>query len=189
MEKKEMVLVAMIIAALAASRLIPHAPNFTSALAGLIFGGAVLRKGLYALLILAGYFLTDLIINNINYAGDHEGFMWISHSFYWVYSALILTYLISRMFTGPVINPFGLLAVSLGSSVLFFLLSNFGVWFENVLYLRNLQGLASCFTAALPFFVNESAGTIFFTCIFFSAYWIYGSTKFQRKRVQTGATV
>ena len=187
MERKELVITLLIVAAMAASRLIPHAPNITSTLAGLIFGGAVLRKGIFALFILAGYYVSDLLINNILYAGDHIGFQWTSQSFYWIYTAMILIFLISRMFTTQIQNPFGILAISLSSSVLFFLMSNFGVWMEKIIYVNNMQGLSACYVAALPFFSNEVAATLFFTCIFFGVYWLYGSLKNQDYRTSTAA--
>lgn len=187
MERKEFVITLMIVVALAASRLIPHAPNFTSTLAGLIFGGAVLRKGIFAMFILAGYFVSDLLINNIQYAGDHAGFQWTSQSFYWIYTAMILIYFISRMFTNQVQNPFGILAISLSSSVMFFLMSNFGVWMERIIYSNDIQGLSACYLAALPFFSNEVAATLFFTCIFFGVYWLYGSLKNQGYRTSAAA--
>jgi phosphoglycerol transferase MdoB-like AlkP superfamily enzyme len=48
----------------------------------------------------------------------------------------------------------------LGSSVLFFLLTNFGVWYLG--YPNTLAGLVSCYTLAIPFFVNTIIGDLFF---------------------------
>ena len=49
----------------------------------------------------------------------------------------------------------------LGSSLLFFLLTNFGVWILG--YPFTFAGLVSCYTMALPFFVNTIVGDLFFT--------------------------
>ena len=48
-----------------------------------------------------------------------------------------------------------------GSSLLFFLVTNFGVWFFG--YPNTLAGLVSCYTLALPFFVNTIIGDLVFT--------------------------
>ena len=42
-------------------------------------------------------------------------------------------------------------------AVLFFLVSNFGVWLTQELYPHSAAGLAACYVAALPFFTNIDA--------------------------------
>ena len=49
----------------------------------------------------------------------------------------------------------------LGSSLLFFLVTNFGVWYLG--YPNTLAGLVSCYTLALPFFISTIIGDLFFT--------------------------
>ena len=49
----------------------------------------------------------------------------------------------------------------LGSSLLFFLLTNFGVFLLG--YPHTIQGLLTCYTLALPFFVNTIIGDLLFT--------------------------
>jgi hypothetical protein len=50
-----------------------------------------------------------------------------------------------------------------GSSISFFLISNFGVWYFN--YPLNWGGFISCFVLALPFFLNSLAGDLFYTSV------------------------
>ena len=57
----------------------------------------------------------------------------------------------------------GLLAV--GSSVWFFLTTNFAVWLAWDFYPKTLEGLITCFTLALPFFTNTLLSTVIFTGI------------------------
>lgn len=53
------------------------------------------------------------------------------------------------------------------SSVLFFVLTNVGVWATSGLYPRTMIGLVTCFTAALPFVRNTLAGdAIYATALF-----------------------
>jgi len=49
----------------------------------------------------------------------------------------------------------------LGSSLLFFLLTNLGVFLLG--YPHTIQGLITCYTLALPFLVNTIIGDLFFT--------------------------
>ena len=49
----------------------------------------------------------------------------------------------------------------LTSSTLFFVVTNFGVWLLG--YPNTMAGLISCYTLAIPFFVNTILGDLFFT--------------------------
>ena len=49
----------------------------------------------------------------------------------------------------------------LKSSTLFFVLTNFGVWLMG--YPLTFAGLVSCYTLAIPFFVNTIIGDLVFT--------------------------
>ena len=51
------------------------------------------------------------------------------------------------------------------SSVLFFIVSNLGVWF--LYYPITLEGLTSCFTLAIPFFTNTLLGDLVYTGVLF----------------------
>ncbi|OQX86344.1 MAG: hypothetical protein B6D55_06250 [Candidatus Omnitrophica bacterium 4484_70.2] len=59
---------------------------------------------------------------------------------------------------------------SLGtSSILFFLITNFGVWLMGW-YPQNWQGLIQCYIAALPFFRNTLISAILYTAVLFGGY-------------------
>src|SRR3569623_126313 len=45
-------------------------------------------------------------------------------------------------------------AAALASSVLFFVITNFGMWLFSGFYPRTLAGLEACYVAAVPFFQN-----------------------------------
>jgi len=55
-------------------------------------------------------------------------------------------------------------------ALLFFALSNFGVWLGSGMYPRSLAGLAECYAAALPFFQNSLAGDLFYTVLLFGGF-------------------
>jgi len=58
-------------------------------------------------------------------------------------------------------------APGLAASILFFVVTNFGVWALDSLYPRTLEGLVICYVAAIPFFANTLAGTLFYTAVLF----------------------
>ena len=59
---------------------------------------------------------------------------------------------------------FRIFGVSL-SCVIFFLVSNFGVWCFSDLYMKNLEGLILCYTMAIPFLQSSLMGTIIFSTL------------------------
>lgn len=142
------------IAIAAASRLIPHPPNFTPIAALALFGGAYLPGRRAAFLVpLAGLFVSDLAL------GLH-GLLPV------VYGAFALIvclgfWLRSRR------TVFSIAAATLASSVLFFALSNLGVWAFDSLYPRTWEGLVACYIAAIPFFQNALLGDAFYSAILF----------------------
>lgn len=66
------------------------------------------------------------------------------------------------------VKPLYVGASALGSSVSFFLVSNFAVWLAgNIAYPKTLAGLSACYLAALPFFRNDVISTLLFSTVFF----------------------
>jgi len=68
------------------------------------------------------------------------------------------------------------IGVVLSSSVIFFLVSNFGVWF--LYYPSTFNDLVTCYTLAIPFFLNTILGDLFF-----SALMIYSFYYMQKRRI------
>ena len=123
--------------ALAASRFVPHPPNFTSLLALSFYVPAIL-----------GILITDLII------GFHETIL-----FTW--GSVVVIGIISKYFNRSIL--FRLFGALVGA-VIFYLLTNFGVWISG-LYQYNIAGLITCYTLALPFFGNTLISTLLFSVI------------------------
>ena len=59
---------------------------------------------------------------------------------------------------------------ALASSVLFFVLTNFGMWLFSGIYPRTSAGLAACYVAAIPFFQNSVAGDLFYAALLFGGF-------------------
>ena len=65
------------------------------------------------------------------------------------------------------------------AAVIFFILSNFGVWISGG-YGYTLNGLISCYILAIPFFGNTFVSTIIYSALIELIYKIY-NTRFQRE--------
>ena len=68
------------------------------------------------------------------------------------------------------INLPRMLGGSLLASVIFFIVSNFGVWAGGMIYPQNLVGLMECYAAAIPFFGNTLMGDLFYAGALFLMY-------------------
>ena len=136
-----------IFVALAASRFVPHPPNFTSLLALSFYVPAILGIR-YLPILIVSFIITDLVI------GFHEVTL-----FTW--GSIILIGLGSKFFIKTILNR--ILGSLLGAS-LFFLITNFGVWSLGS-YGYNLNGFVSCYTLALPFFAYSLISTFIFSGI------------------------
>ena len=145
---------------LALSRLIPHPWNFTPVIAVAIMSGYFFRNINFSYAImLFSMLLADFFI----------GFY--SHMLF-VYSSLFLIVLIFFKISKK-INYKNLFIFSFFGSVIFFLISNFGVWLVGNLYERNINGLIECYFMAIPFFKNTIISTLIFS---YSSLIIYKSS-------------
>ena len=168
-------IVAIMVFLAAISRLLPHPDNFTPLTGMALFGAAYFSKKQWALIIpIVAMFLSDLFLNNFIYANlypeAYTGFVWIGNL--WVYASFILIALIGMKWLQKV-KPLPLLGVSLVSSLLFFLLTNFGAWMSAwglTAYPRSLAGLLECYTAGIPFFRSTLLGDLFYVGVLFGAY-------------------
>ena len=136
-----------IFAALAASRFVPHPPNFTSLIA-LSFYIPVLFGIRFLPILLTSFILTDLII----------GFHGVT---FFTWGSIILISLMSKFFISNIASRIS--GALLGAS-LFYLITNFGVWSLGS-YGYTLEGLIACYTLAIPFFGNTLIGTMIFSII------------------------
>ena len=62
------------------------------------------------------------------------------------------------------------MAAALGSSLAFFLITNFMVWATSGDVSEYASGTRACFTAAIPFYQNQFAGDAFYTVAIFGGY-------------------
>jgi len=136
-----------IFVALAASRFIPHPPNFTSLLALSFYVPAIFGISYIPALVLS-FFVTDLII------GFHE-------MTFFTWSSVILVGLTSKFFYKNLKNR--LIGVLIGVFI-FFLITNFGVWIIGA-HGHKYEGLLECYILAIPFLGNNIISTLIFSLI------------------------
>jgi|ERR1700730_2301508 hypothetical protein len=157
MLRPRLVLLISIILLAALSRLIPHPPNMASVTAVALFGGAYFSDRRLAFLIpLAALFLSDLVLGFYNHMEV-------------VYSSFALIVCIG-FWLQKNRSTLHIAGAALTSSVLFFLLTNFGVWAFDSPYPRTLDGLITCYVAAIPFFTKTLQGDMLYTIILFGGF-------------------
>ena len=141
----------------ALTRLMPHPPNFTPIIAMGLFGGAYLKDKRWALLLPVGAMLLA------------DVFLGFHGTMIWVYGSLIIITTIGFLLKRGVTLKNGAIA-TIGGSLLFFLVTNFGVWASGSFYPKTLEGLISCYAAGIPFFGNTLAGSVFYSGLMFFGY-------------------
>ena len=149
-----------IFASLAASRFIPHPPNFTSLLALSFYIPALLGIR-YLPALIVSFALTDLFI------GFHGTalFTWGSVLFIGFLSKYFIKNIISRI-TGALVG-----------ACIFFVITNFGVWSLGI-YGYTIDGIITCYVLAIPFFAYSLISTFIFSSI------IEGVYKIQKKKIK-----
>ena len=145
------------IVVVAALRLVPHPPNFTPIGAMALFSGAYLgRRGLAFVAPLAALLLSDLVL------GFYPELVFVYLS---VAAIVLIGWAVSKRKTVLRVG-----AAALASALLFYAVTNFGVWLVMDYYPKTLAGLAACYAAAIPFFQNSLAGDLFFSGLLFGGF-------------------
>lgn len=167
--KRILVLSGFIIVA-ALSRLIPHPYNFAPMGAMSLFGAAYFTDKKFSLIVpLLAMFISDLLVNNLIYGSYYGSFMLFTPGFYWMYGAIALIVLAGFLLLKK-INIRNVIAGSLSASVIFFLVTNFGVWLGSPVYPPTIEGLMMSYTAGIPFFHMTVLGDLFYAGVMFGAF-------------------
>jgi hypothetical protein len=136
-------------------RLVPHLPNFTPIAAMALFGGVYLNKKYAFAIPLLAMFISDIFL------GFHA-------TMPYVYGSFILTGMIGLWLKNHK-SAKNLVCASLISSILFFLITNFGVW-AGGWYPKTLSGLLESYIMGIPFFKNTVLGDLCYSGVFFGGY-------------------
>jgi hypothetical protein len=157
----DLALVAFLVGFDVAARLLPHAPGFMPVAASALFAGRMLRIPALAVIVP----LLAMALSGMALAGDDWRISLV------VYAALALPALagmLSRRYRGAG----AIVATMVSCSLIFFVTTNFAVWLFSGLYPLDLQGLAQCYVAALPFLEKTVMGDLFWTAILFGGAWL-----------------
>ena len=147
--KKENVLISFVLVAVL-MRLLPHPPNVAPITAVALFAGTFFDKKHWAMLMpLLAMIMTDIFL----------GFSMITPVVYLSFLAITAVGIRFKKMN---------ISTILLSSLVFFVLSNFGVWV--LYYPLTAEGLTTCFTLAIPFFINSMLGDIFFSALLLFGY-------------------
>jgi hypothetical protein len=167
----------ILILAAALSRLLPHPDNFTPIAAIALVGGVYLEKRFALIIPLAALVISDIFI------GFHSTILFVYGSF--VLIGLLGLWLKSHKKFLPV------LGTALLSSILFFVITNFGVWLTGSgwFYPKTWQGLVECYVMAVPFFRNTLAGDLIYTGVLFGLFELsfYSIHSLEKKTVQSNS--
>jgi hypothetical protein len=138
------------------SRLLPHAPNVTPLVAVALFSGAYLPRRWAIVVPLGAVMISDVFLGlDAQLVFNWFAFALVACGGWWLRERRSMPRL-------------GCLA--LGSSTLFFLVSNFGVWVVGRLYTLDVAGLINCYIAGVPFYRNMLLGDLAYTAAIFGLF-------------------
>lgn len=154
--KTQIIIAVILVAFGVALRFIPHVPNFAPIGALALFGGAMMGRRFAIWLPLSAIIISDIFI------GFYQGilFTWLSFAAIAAFAMLLK----KKNFTQK---------VALGApvaAIIFYLVSNFGVWLTSGMYSLTFAGFINCYVQALPFFRATLLSDLLFSAVFFGAY-------------------
>jgi hypothetical protein len=147
--------------------------NFSPLGAMALFGAAHFKNKWHAFLIpITATWISDLFINNVIYGQYYPTFTWFYEGFYWQYGSYLLIGLMGLILFSKVSAP-RILAGATISSLIFFLVSNFGCWIGSSTYSQDFTGLGICYMAGVPFLKGTLLGDLVYSAILFGGFaWV-----------------
>ncbi len=137
-----------ILISLSLSRFVPHPPNFTSLIALSFYLPAFFGRK-YIPAVLVSFFITDLFIGMHNIT-------------FFTWGSVIVIGLISKYLKKNILLR---LCGSLLGAILFFIITNFGVYLSGY-YGFGINSFLNCYIMAIPFFGNTVISTMLFSLLF-----------------------
>lgn len=151
--------------------------NFNAIGAAALFGGMMIRnKRLAYLLPIATLFLSDIFLQLFTDVQTFYG-AYIGQLFF-VYGAfLFITWIATRIKKADALT---ILIASIGTGVVFYLVTNLGTFLTTNIYPHTFSGLITCYAAGIPFYkegdlfssfaLNGILDNIFFSAVLFGAW-------------------
>lgn len=142
------------------ARILPHPPN-VAPIAGLaLYSGSRIGKSWAVAFPLIAMLISDYVI------GFHDTVAYVYGSFFVI--AVLGMVLRSNPKWGKVA------IISVVSSLVFFFITNFGVWRQGIMYPQNINGLLSAYWMGIPFLRNTLIGDLVYANVFFFGFQIVG---------------
>lgn len=176
-----LLIASLLIVIAAVSRVIMYPDNFSPIIGMAIFAGAVIkdRRLAFALPVLA-MFLSDVLFEVFNIAPGFWGWGQLVG-----YGILALITIIA--FSMKKINAFSVAGYSIGSSLLFFFLSNSAFFvFDNPIYhtyTQNFNGYIDTLIGGLPFLRTGILADLVYSTILFGSYYLLHKYALNKKAV------
>lgn len=152
--KNNIILFAVLLVLAVLSRLVSHYWNFT------VLGGVFLLAGAYfqdkkipVVLMLSVLLLSDAVI----------GFHTQMPAVYFSYLLVVTLGFLLK----PQSARYKVFGAAVAGSALFFLITNFAVWFSGVMYPMTFEGLVQCYQMGLPFYRNQLIGDVLSSLVLF----------------------
>jgi len=174
------------------ARLVPHPPNFTPVTAAALFAAANFRsRWLGVAAPLVAMLLSDAALEACSRLGWLGGWMADGRGFHegmWVVYATValigcLGFFLRDRKSVPAVG-----VVVLGSSGLFFLVTNFAWWAGYDLYPHTLEGLITSYEKALPFYRRTALGDALFATAYFGGFALAERLLLTRRAARVAAT-
>ncbi len=137
-----------VLVVLAASRFIPHPPNFTSLIALGFYVPAIFGVR-YIPVVITSFIFTDL-------------FFGLHNTVFYTWGSILIIGLISKYFNRSILFR---LTGALASVLIFFLITNYGVWVNSGMYPNSLGGLIESYFLAIPFMGYNLLSTFIFSTL------------------------
>lgn len=142
--------------------------NFSPIGAMALFGGAYFTKEWKAFgFPLFALFVSDLILSFTVFNQYRQGLLY--GGWFWTYGAFALMTLAGRWIIKHVSVSTVLLS-TICCVFIHWIVTDFGVWLNGILYAKTVGGFINCLIAAIPFELSFLAGTVFYSAILFGAF-------------------
>jgi len=140
-------------------RLMPHLPNVAPIAALALFSGAKVPSW-------KGFALPLIALSISDY------FLGFHSTMPFVYGSFLLIAGIGYLLRNKM-SPLKITLGSISGSLLFYVITNFGVWTTSSMYEKSVGGLINCYYMGLPFLRNTMVGDLFYAGVFFLGYQLF----------------
>ena len=156
------------------TRFLPHLWNFTAITGIAIFATNYMGIKWSAPIIFASMLISDFFI------GFYDTKLMLA-----VYASFLLVAFLPKILKGN--SVLRIAGLSISCSLLYFLITNWAVWYFGTMYSADLSGFVAIYVAGIPFLKNALIGDLWYTFALFGAYEVSAVVAEQRKLAKVQA--